>query len=215
MARLYRKNFIEGQNSDPYEICNKVFAGWDFAIRQKENRQIALKTQLQLLINKQEAELGKTQMSTATKFFILSLHFFTWIWTIGVIVGIGFGAYYFLENVGKVEKFVDIMAVSGFVTLVMIFIPKIFNLMAHISHRGSKNIRARMYQTLVQTVLVSMTLILVIVIKYDSNKENVSENNCWENLIGQEMYRLLIMYFFGIVVLTFIFETIYTQIQPW
>ena len=71
----------------------------------------------------------------------------------------------------------------------------------------------RVYQTLFQTVLLALTLIGVII--YQNNPNENDDSSCWENKIGQELYRLLILFFFGIIILSLIMETIYKFIQPW
>ena len=75
---------------------------------------------------------------------------------------------------------------------------------------GEGAIRTRMYQTLLQTVLLAITLISIIIFHYKEDS-----NECWENSIGQEMYRLLLLFFFVIIILSLILETVYKLIQPW
>ena len=73
--------------------------------------------------------------------------------------------------------------------------------------------RWRLYQTLLLTVFLALAVILVIAIRY--SKVEKEEIACWEDSMGQDMYRLLLLFFFAMVILSFGLETVYKLIQPW
>ena len=113
------------------------------------------------------------------------------------------------------------MSLSASVTAVMLVGPTIFKWFGYLAQRlnsGEGAIRIRTYQTLFQTVILAMTLVFIIVYYKipDENKVSIKAPiYCWENSIGQEMYRLLLLFFFAINILTFLWETTYKLIQPW
>ena len=92
--------------------------------------------------------------------------------------------------------------------------------------------RFRMYHHLGKTTLLEMTLITLFMVKYLKRGSNSGEI-CWEvliqknvnqiehacnllsfqNTIGQELYRLLLFFFIGIVLWTFILESFAKQIS--
>ena len=73
--------------------------------------------------------------------------------------------------------------------------------------------RWRLYQTLLLTVFLALAVILVIAIRY--SKVEKEEIACWEDSMGQDMYRLLLLFFFAMVIFSFGLETVYKLIQPW
>lgn len=220
MARSYRKNFIEAQATVINEYCNTVFAGWDFAILGKYTsfEHASLRTQLTLLQNQslveEEALTAKKQKAYLKD--ILTL--FMWLLSIGILVGIGFLVYFILGLISDTEDmyFVPQMATSATVTAFMLVVPWIFSVMNLLYGRDSngQNVRSKMYQTLAKTVLLEVTVLTVVVYRYEHELSSAYDE-CWENGMGQEMYRFLIVFLVGIVFLTFLLETFYRHIiQP-
>ena len=86
------------------------------------------------------------------------------------------------------------------------------------------NVRQRNYTDLSRTIILALVLLGAIVIKHiqqandkedtdGNNNNNATENNttmsiCWENQVGEQMYQLLLLYFFILVILPLLFETV-------
>ena len=91
-----------------------------------------------------------------------------------------------------------------------------------------------MYHHLGKTTLLEMTLITLFMVKYLKRGSSSNNDICWEvgthyslykkckidhsilslqNTIGQELYRLLLFFFIGIVLWTFILESFAKQIS--
>lgn len=212
MARLFSRNFIQAQNTDPNEFCSKIFAGWDFAIRgkHKAHNQKAIETQLKILLDQRDQDF-KDKMDKTTSALEIVVHILVFLWTIGALIGIGYGTYQMLSRWQR-NDFWTLMFPSVYVMLLMQVVPRFFSIVAKVNIRGSNGnaIRYRIYQTLVQTVALGLTLIVVTATAY--RHPNVVD--CWENQFGQEMWRWLFVYFFGIVLFTFLGESAYRFLQP-
>ena len=134
MARLYKKNFISSQASDPYEFCDKMFAGWDFAIREKhaKTNTNAISTQLTLLLKKKDSDIRKKNETKFLKVMIILLNIALWILSLGVIVGLGFATNIVAENTTN-DDFWHIMALAGFATLLVFFVPYFFKFFVYLA----------------------------------------------------------------------------------
>ena len=162
-------------------------------------------------------EQAKVSQKVEIRLLTWILIVLSWIWSIGVITGIAFGTHYLLNYIKELngdDNFWLKMALAGYVTLIMWIVPRIFKMVAFVTYKGSRSNaqRKRLYQQLVQTVFLALTALLVILV---NNHNFTIFGTCWENKIGQEMYRLLQTFFFGLVIFTFFLETLYKFAQPW
>ena len=109
------------------------------------------------------------------------------------------------------------MAASFTITGFMIFVPWMFASLDLLvkDDTNSEATRRRIYQSLAKTVLLEMTLLIVVVLTYYEEEAASSGKICWENGVGQEMYRLLLLFLVGLVLFTFIMEYAYKLVQPW
>ena len=104
------------------------------------------------------------------------------------------------------------MYLSSYVTAVMLVGPTIFKWFGYLAQRLSNGEGAIRIRNLISNVVLAMSLIYYVVYYKIKNSESIE---CWENSIGQEMYRLLLLFFFVIVILTFLLESVYKLLQPW
>ena len=176
--------------------------------------------------DKKTNENLKESRSKWTLCTIITINIFFWFLSIGSIGGIGYGTYTFLEwqlNITSTASDLDlknnedgidwqIMYLSSYVTAVMLVGPTIFKWFGHLAQRLSNGEGAIRIRNLISNVVLAMSLIYYVVYYKIKNSESIE---CWENSIGQEMYRLLLLFFFAINILTFLWETTYKHIQPW
>ena len=175
--------------------------------------------------DKKADENLKESRSKWTLCTIITTNIFFWILSIGSIGGIGYGTYTFLNitstssdlhdlnDLTKNEDGIDwkIMYLSSYVTAVMLVGPTIFKWFGYLAQRLSNGEGAIRIRNLISNVVLAMSLIYYVAYYKIKN----SESECWENSIGQEMYRLLLLFFFAVIILTFLWETAYKLIQPW
>ena len=184
--------------------------------------------------DKKADENLKESRSKWTLCTIITTNIFFWILSIGSIGGIGYGTYTFLNeqlnitstvydlhdlngqlnDLTKNEDGIDwkIMYLSSYVTAVMLVGPTIFKWFGYLAQRLSNGEGAIRIRNLISNVVLAMSLIYYVVYYKIKNSKSIE---CWENSIGQEMYRLLLLFFFAIIILTFLWETAYKLIQPW
>ena len=175
-------------------------------------------------LDKKANENLKESRSKWTLCTIITINIFFWILSIGSIGGIGYGTYTFLDgqlNITSTASDLDlinnedgidwqIMYLSSYVTAVMLVGPTIFKCFGYLAQRLNNGEGAIRIRNLISNVVLAMTLIFFVVY-YKMNKSD----GCWENKIGQEMYRLLLLFFFVIVILAFLWESAYKLLQPW
>ena len=148
----------------------------------------------------------------------ITINIFLWILSIGSIGGIGYGTFKFLNgqlnDLTNKEDSSDwkIMYLSSYVTAVMLVGPTIFKCFGYLAQRLNSGEGAIRIRNLISNVVLAMTLIFFVVYYKMNNSDSIL---CWENNIGQEMYRLLLLFFFVIVILTFLWESAYKLLQPW
>ena len=148
----------------------------------------------------------------------ITINIFLWILSIGSIGGIGYGTFKFLN--GQLDDLTNnedssdwkIMYLSSYVTAVMLVGPTIFKCFGYLAQRLNSGEGAIRIRNLISNVVLAMTLIFFVVYYKMNKSESIL---CWENNIGQEMYRLLLLFFFVIVILTFLWESAYKLLQPW
>jgi len=104
----------------------------------------------------------------------------------------------------------------------MCILPLIFSFFTFLGRYGKGNsesgamerqlsYRYSFYATLLKTMLLEIVLLSCLSSFYIQKADSDSE--CWELEIGQELYRLLIFFFFGLALLPFLFEITWAFIR--
>lgn len=96
------------------------------------------------------------------------------------------------------------------ITLLLIFIPFAFTLM--LIWEGYSEKSTEVYVTMIRMMLLLMTLLGVLCYFWFSTNYSVTgSDQCWENRLGEEIYRLLLVDFFIVNIFSLIFGIIYTK----
>ena len=95
---------------------------------------------------------------------------------------------------------------SGFILVV----PVLFSYISKLEFYS--NVRTVIYMNLARTVILEAVMLVIVVAKYikvPGEEEGVENFACWENSIGQEMYRFLVWFLFILVLLPFLIESLH------
>ena len=127
--------------------------------------------------DKKESEDKRNFDTATTKCMVGLKSSMTWLWSLGAIGGIGYGINEYL-TVHSSDNVVDILSVSAVISGVMLVVPRIFRALDSLNLKGSSSsaTRWRMYQTLLKTVILEMSLILVIVIRYYKGRDSTGKH---------------------------------------
>jgi len=137
---------------------------------------------------------------------LILLRCLIWCLVLGVIGGICFCINMLLDSdfsKNNHHLYVVPLLISGIVLLM----PWMLTLA---NKPGKYGARYSLYVRLLQTCLLVLTALMMIRIFWQRNKSIVLGNDvCKETRLGQEMYRLIIFYFLIIVLMNFVFETVW------
>ena len=99
------------------------------------------------------------------------------------------------------------MSLSMILTSIMFLIPYMFSMLSRLENYI--NVRTKVYLNLTRTVLLEAIILGMVVGKYIRNTEG---RPCWETNLGQELYRMLWMFFLMLVILPFFIELLHILI---
>ena len=179
-----------------------------------------VQTTLKDLVHTKRRKGEKTKLST-TDILSVSLKIGSWIFILGLVALISWSAIKVLDIL--FEKFhstelQDIsfwlqMSISLGTSAVLWLLPLVFTILSKYLEDYGNNIQLRKYTDLFRIFILETAVLVTVVMKYIlhdiSDVENGRPNYCWENEIGQEMYRLLVLFFIILVLVLFLFETCY------
>uniref|UniRef100_A0A671YTL7 Transmembrane channel-like protein n=1 Tax=Sparus aurata TaxID=8175 RepID=A0A671YTL7_SPAAU len=174
-------------------LAVKVFCSWDFKVSKRTSVRLQsekISTQLKELLS--EMIGGEEEKSCMQRFGRLMVHLVAWVTCLACIV---LGAMAVLKHSAFKETELLLMsaAVSGFNLL----LPGLFNLCAWVEKHDSPSVRV--YVSIFRNLLLKVSIVVVLCFHWLGRI-------CWENSVGQELYRLLLMDFIFTVLYTFLGE---------
>lgn len=207
-----------------YEFCNLVFAGWDFCVQEKEFaniKHLSLYNDVKESVAEQVMKNERKKRSKRQKAKLYLKRFFINIICTLILYGsfyaIFYTANYAITNSGTYQ---DDIYVDAIVTYGVSVVITSINLIAPIVFR--QLVKKEEYSpeftikfTLVRVVLLRLSsLIFLYTVVYIQVNCDVKQGicphcsgiQCWETYLGQEMYKLVILDFFIIVIVTLCVE---------
>uniref|UniRef100_A0A8D2JBH6 Transmembrane channel-like protein n=1 Tax=Varanus komodoensis TaxID=61221 RepID=A0A8D2JBH6_VARKO len=224
MAKSFRNNFVHPQIYSGN--LAKLLCSWDFNITNEKavkQRQENVSTQIKETLSEAQTEaLNLSASQRISRFFI---HLLAWLVALGTAVGACVGIFFF--SLVNLELFLDGDKSELENEAATLILPVVVSLLNHVipylySSFGFvekfTNPRHQIYTAIFRNVILKISIIGILC--YYWLNTVAMEPKCWEALVGQDIYRLLVAdficcllgSFFGEFLLRIIGTTCYKQL---
>uniref|UniRef100_A0A3B3X4I5 Transmembrane channel-like protein n=1 Tax=Poecilia mexicana TaxID=48701 RepID=A0A3B3X4I5_9TELE len=220
MASSFKKNYAladAASNSAWQLLCS-----WDFSItnekavnQRKNNLRIQLKESL-------SEKAHRERQTTSEQLKQYGIYFGSWLLSTGLAVGCGASVFYLCQYEDEVRKSTyccrnpeaETLLVPFVVSLMNMVIPLFFSLFNKFEQYSSQ--RKQIYALLFRNVLLRISILGVLCYYWMNTVPQ--KFTCWEPMVGQALYRLVIVDFIflmlGSLFGEFLSNVIGTKIQP-
>ncbi|XP_074866607.1 transmembrane channel-like protein 5 isoform X2 [Carettochelys insculpta] len=199
MGKSFCKNFVNPQMYAGRTA--KLLCIWDFNItneRAVKLKQSNLSTQIKESLS--EVTLEVSNLSLKQKIARIAVHLIVWVASLGTTAACCAGVYFLsrknlqlLEgNKSELENEAATLVLPIAVSLLNLFVPfcyALFGLLEKFQYP-----RHQLYVTVIRNILLKVSIIGILCY-YWLNDVATSEKECWESLVGQDIYRLIVVDF--------------------
>ncbi|XP_034755309.1 transmembrane channel-like protein 5 isoform X1 [Etheostoma cragini] len=209
MASSFKKNYVLADPSS--NKAWQLLSSWDFsitnerAVRQRKNN---LRVQLKESLS-DKAQRERLTLSEKLKHFGVYLGF--WLLSTSLAVGCGASIYYLCQyeeqqatdiaNWSPLQE-AETLLVPFVVSLMNLIVPLFYSLFNKFEHYSSQ--RRQIYAVVVRNVLLKMSILAVLCYYWMTVVAN--KFLCWESMVGQALYRLVIFDFLFLMLGSFFGE---------
>ncbi|XP_071381230.1 transmembrane channel-like protein 6b [Centroberyx affinis] len=191
-------------------LAVKAFCSWDFKVIKKSSVKLMSEnicTQLKELLAEVTHKHVKKTMSQ--RLWRLMVHGLAWAICIGSTIACALAVYYFSEfmhkdlqervrslNKDPLSEEASLLALPVVVSLINLLLPGLFNAAAWMEEYDSPSVRT--YVAICRNLMLKVSVLGVLCyhwlgrVPVDRQTLNLQ---CWENFVGQELYRFLLMDF--------------------
>ncbi|XP_030591966.1 transmembrane channel-like protein 6 [Archocentrus centrarchus] len=211
LSKSFGRNFQALQSNR--NLALKVFSCWDFKVTKKTSVRLqSEKISTQLKEQLSEMIRGEDRRTCMQQLCCLMVHLLAWAACL-VSIALGtIGVHYLPEGILKLHKKnlseeTELLLLSAVVSGINLLLPGFFNLCVWAEKYESP--AARVYVSIFRNLLLKVSVIAVLCYRWLERippKSKSGELKCWENFVGQELYRLLVMDFIFTVLYTFLGE---------
>ncbi|NXO62921.1 TMC5 protein, partial [Phainopepla nitens] len=200
MAKFFTRNFI---NPQAFSVnASKLLCIWDFNITNEKAVKLKQKN-LHTQIKEGLAEVNKeTQNHSAMeRARRIAVHLLAWVASLGAAVAACTGVYFL--SINNLELFMKwhrndlesqaaMLVLPVIVSLLNTLIPFFFSWLGRLERFQSPG--QHIFVTITRTIILKLSIIGILCY-YWINIVAVSESQCWETLVGQDIYRLVLVDF--------------------
>nr|XP_060642289.1 transmembrane channel-like protein 5 [Anolis sagrei ordinatus] len=197
MAKSFLKNFSSPQMYSANAA--KLLCVWDFNITNANAvklKQKNLSTQIKETLS--EVNAGTSKLPLSRRLSRIAVHAVAWFVSLGAAVGSCAGIYHislvnlqFLLDQKKtdLESEAATLVLPVAVSLINHMVPFLLSLFGFVESFAHP--RHQIYTAMIRNIILKVSLIGILC-NYWLNKVAMSKAECWETLVGQDIYRLLV-----------------------
>ncbi|XP_041318422.1 transmembrane channel-like protein 5 isoform X1 [Pyrgilauda ruficollis] len=200
MAKFFSRNFV---NPQTFSVnASKLLCTWDFNIINEKAVKLQQKN-LHTQIKEGLTEVNKEVLnfSVMERAVRIAFHLLAWVASLGTAVAACTGVYFLAIN--NLELFMkgysnDLQRQSAMLVLPVIvsllntLIPFFFSWLGHLEKFQTPG--QHIYVTITRNTILKMSIVGILCY-YWLNIVATSESQCWETLVGQDIYRLVLVDF--------------------
>ncbi|KFQ17249.1 Transmembrane channel-like 5, partial [Merops nubicus] len=200
MAKSFCRNFISPQRYSGN--ASKLLCTWDFNMTNEKAvklKQKNLSTQIKEDLTAVNQEV--LNFSVQERIVHIVIHFVSWIASLGTAVAACAGVYFL--SINNLKLFVkehknDLESQAAMLVLPVVasflnaFMPFFYSWLGHLE--GFQTPGQQIYVTITRNIILKISIVGILCY-YWLNIVAASESQCWETLVGQDIYRLLVVDF--------------------
>ncbi|XP_018771523.3 transmembrane channel-like protein 5 [Serinus canaria] len=200
MARLFSRNFVNPQARSVN--ASKLLCTWDFNITNEK----AVKLQQKNLLT--QIKEGLTELNKEVQNFSVmervvrfATHLIAWVASLAAAVAACAGVYFLSINNLKLfmggysndlQRQSAMLVLPVIVSLLNTLIPFFFSWLGHLENFQTPG--QHIYVTIIRNIILKISIVGILCY-YWLNIVATSESQCWETLVGQDIYRLVLVDF--------------------
>ncbi|XP_063270751.1 transmembrane channel-like protein 5 [Prinia subflava] len=200
MAKFFSRNFV---NPQAFSVnASRLLCTWDFNITNEKAVRLKQKN-LHTQIKEDLTEVNKEVLnfSVMERVYRVAVHLTAWAASLGTAVAACAGVYFL--SVNNLELFMKghrndlesqaaMLVLPVVVSLLNTLIPFFFSWLGHLEKFQTPG--QHIYVTITRNIILKMSIVGILCY-YWLNIVAASESQCWETLIGQDIYRLVLVDF--------------------
>ncbi|KAM6164710.1 transmembrane channel-like protein 6 [Rhynchocyon petersi] len=217
MSRSFGESYRVGSTLGVHAIT--VFCSWDYKVTQGWSsclQQDNLRTQLKELLA--EWQLRRGPRSVCGRLRRVALHCLTWLLCLGTTVGCAVAIYTFSEHMlqqmtsatgGEVAagQEVALLSLPLVVSLINLAAPYLYRGLAVLEQHESPV--QEVYVAVCRNLILKMVVLGILCYHWLGRRVGVLRDQCWEDFVGQELYRFMVMDFIFLLLDTLFGELVW------
>ncbi|KAM9391599.1 transmembrane channel-like protein 6 [Pholidichthys leucotaenia] len=197
-------------------LAVKVFCCWDFKVSKKTSVRLqSEKISTQLKEQLSEMTSGEDEKSWKQRLSCFLVHVVAWTTCLVSICMSALGIHYLSEATIQQHQSIkddfELLFLSALVSGINLLLPGLFNFCVWVENYESPG--AQVYVSIFRNLLLKVSMIGVLCYHW-LGRISVKgvDSKCWENFVGQELYRLLVMDFIVTVLYIALGEFLWRQV---